>query len=102
MFGTYVEAIYAIIILNVAGAICTFGSALILTIPASFFLLIWLQYAYYYMVQGKKYFISYDRIASNPDHGDREHIFDYIDETHLPQIAEEKMETQMDKQSNQD
>lgn len=92
MFGTYIEAVYAVVILNVAAGLCTFGSALIITVPASYFLFICLQYVYYYTVQGRKYFISFDRIASNPDKGDREHIFDYINETHLPQLAENATE----------
>ena len=33
---------------------------------------------YLKLIKGKKYFITYDKIASNPDRGDREHFFDYI------------------------
>jgi hypothetical protein len=94
MFGTYIEAVYAVIILNAVAGLCTFGSALIITVPASYFLFICLQYVYYYTVQGKKYFITFDRIASNPDRGDREHIFEYIDETDMTKNAEEKQEEQ--------
>ena len=94
MFGTYIEAVYAVIILNAVAGLCTFGSALIITVPASYFLFICLQYVYYYTVQGKKYFITFDRIASNPDRGDREHIFEYIDETDMSKNAEEKQEEQ--------
>ena len=78
IFSTYVVTVYGVIILNVIAAICTFGSALIITVPCSYMLFICVQYVNYYTIKGKKYFITYDKIASNPDHGDREHFFDYI------------------------
>ena len=81
IYSTYVVTIYLVVIVNVISALCTFFSALIITIPASFMLFICLQYVYYYTVKGKKYFITYQKIASNPDKGDREHYFDYIDNT---------------------
>ena len=70
-----------VIILNVIAAVCTFGSALLITVPASYMLFICVQYVNYYTIKGKKYFITYDKIASNPDRGDREHFFDYITQT---------------------
>lgn len=73
MFSTYVATIYIIIIINVIGAVCTFGSVLLLTVPASFMLFICEQFVNYYTVQGKRYFITYDRIAINRDRGDSEH-----------------------------
>ena len=77
-FANYVVTVYALIIVNVVSAICTFGSALLITVPASFFLLICTQYVQYYTENGKKYFITYERIATNPDHGDRERFFEYM------------------------
>lgn len=97
-YATYIAGVYTVIIFNVIAALCTFGSALILTVPTSYMLFICLQYVYYYTIKGKKYFITYDKIASNPDFGDREHFFDYINETKIdnePQkleISEEKSE----------
>lgn len=79
-FSSYLVSVYAIIILNVAALLCTFGSALILTVPASYFFLMCMQYVDYYTVKGKKYFLTYEQIATNPDHGDSEHYFDYIGE----------------------
>ena len=79
-FSVYLVSVYAVVIVNVIAAIFTFGSALIITIPVSYFLFICEQFTHYYTIQGKKYFITYERIASNPDRGDREHFFDYIDE----------------------
>ena len=80
VFSSYVITVYVIIILNVIAAICTFGSALLITIPMSYLLLICEQYVHYYTMKGKKYFITFDRIATNPDHGDSEHFFKYIEE----------------------
>lgn len=80
LFATYVATVYAIIIVNVVAAACTFGSALLLSVPASYLLFVCVQYVHYYTVKGKKYFITYERIASNPDRGDREHFFNYVDE----------------------
>lgn len=77
-FSSYIVSVYAVIILNVLAAVCTFGSALLITVPSSYFLFICQQYVHYYTVKGKKYFITYERIATNPDRGDSEHFFDYI------------------------
>jgi hypothetical protein len=30
-------------------------------------------------MKGKKYFITYEKIETNPDHGDSEHFFEYIE-----------------------
>ena len=93
IYATYIVAVYIVIIFNVVAAVCTFGSAMLITVPASFMLFICLQFVYYYTVKGKKYFITYERIASNPDKGDREHYFDYIDET-APKTEEEQTPTE--------
>lgn len=79
VFSTYIAAVYFVIIVNVVAAVCTFGSALLITVPASYFLFICIQFVNYYTVQGKKYFITYDRIATNRDHGDSEHFFDTVE-----------------------
>lgn len=76
----YVVTVYTIIILNAIAAVFTFGSALLITIPTSYLLLICENYVNYYTIMGEKYFINYDRIATNPDHGDSEHFFEYIEE----------------------
>ena len=39
------------------------------------------KFPVHFSLKGKKYFITFDTIAVNPDKGDREHFFDYIDET---------------------
>lgn len=56
-FGSFVVAVYLIIALNVAFALCTFGSALLITLPLSFLFLLCLQFVHYYEDCGKKYFI---------------------------------------------
>lgn len=77
-FSTYLVTVYLVIIVNILAGIFTFGSALLITVPASYMLFICEQYVNYYTMKGKKYFITYERIATNPDHGDSEHFFDYI------------------------
>lgn len=94
-FANYVVTIYLIIIFNVVAAVCTMGSALLITVPASFFLLICEQYVNYYTEKGKKYFITYERIATNSDYGDRQHFFDYMvknEQEELKNTEEEKQE----------
>ena len=89
-FSSYLVAVYFIVIINVAAAFCTFGSALILTVPASYFFLICLQYVNYYTLTGKKYFLSYEYIATNPNRGDSEHFFDYLCEDSSTEAEENK------------
>lgn len=81
IFVSYVFAVYLIIIVNAIAAITTFGSALLVTVPASYMLLICIQYVNYYTANGKKYFITYESISVNANYGDREHFFDYIEDT---------------------
>lgn len=76
----YVVLVYLVIVLNVIAAVCTCGSALLLTVPMSYLLVICAQYVNYYTMQGKKYFITYERIETNLDHGDHAHFFDYLEE----------------------
>ena len=94
VLSLYVVTVYLIIIFNVVAGLFTFGSALLLTIPVSYFLLICEQFVNYYTVKGKKYFITYDMIATNPDHGDSEHFFEYIEEM-------EKEETVVESKDNE-
>jgi hypothetical protein len=88
VFSMYLVSVYMILIVNVGAAVCTFGSALIVTVPASYFLLICQQYVNYYTVMGKKYFLTYDKIATNPERGDSEHFFDYITEEKSEELKE--------------
>ncbi len=87
-FSNYLISVYLIIVVNVLMVICTFGSALIITVPASYFFLICMQYVDYYTVKGKKYFLTYEQIATNLDHGDSEHYFDYIGEESVEENKE--------------
>ena len=76
----YIVLVYLIIILNGMALTFTFGSALLITVPSSYLLLICAQHVNYYTIKGKKYFITYESIATNPDHGDSEHFFEYMEE----------------------
>ncbi len=91
-FSTYLVCVYLIMIVNVIAAVCTFGSGLLISVPASFFFLICMQYVNYYTARGKRYFLTYEYIAKNPDKGDSEHYFDYI-EAETAQAAEINLDT---------
>ena len=80
VFALYCITLYIVIIVNAVAAVFTFGSALLVTIPSSYVLFICEQYVVYYTLKGKKYFITYDSIVTNPDFGDRAHFFNYIEE----------------------
>lgn len=62
-FSSFVMAIYLIYVCNVIFGLVTFGSMLLVTIPASYFFLICLQFVYYYEDSGKKYFVSFRKIS---------------------------------------
>ncbi|MBQ8407069.1 MAG: hypothetical protein IJY38_04035 [Clostridia bacterium] len=83
VFSVSLVNVYIIIVVNVLAAICTFGSALILTVPTSYLLLVCTQYVNYYIVKGKKYFLTYEEIEKDVSCGDSGHFFDYVieDET---------------------
>ena len=85
VFSTYLVTVYVVIVINVVAAVCTFGSALLVTVPASYLLFICEQYVNYYTMKGKKYFITYENIETNPDFGDSEHFFDYIEDSEKTQ-----------------
>ncbi|MBQ9729492.1 MAG: hypothetical protein IJV80_01640 [Clostridia bacterium] len=78
VFSTYLVMVYVIVILNVVSAVCTFGSALILSVPTSYLLLICTQYVNYYIVKGKKYFVTYEEIEKDVSRGDSSNYFNYV------------------------
>ena len=80
-FAMYVALVYIIIIVNALALTYTFGSALLVTIPASYLVLICAQYVNYFTIKGKKYFVTFGDIATNECKGDTEHFFDYVDDT---------------------
>ena len=90
VFSTYVVSIYVIMVANVMFGIATFCSALILTVPSSFFFLICLQYVNYYTLTGKKYFINYEQIVTNELRGDESLAVEHIAHIAEEQFAENK------------
>lgn len=70
--ASFVIAVYLIIAVNAVFALCTFGSGLLITLPLSFLFLLGLQFVHYYEDNGKKYFISFRKIAG----GDPENLND--------------------------
>lgn len=100
-FSMYFVTVYAIIIINAVAALFTFGSALIVTIPASYFFLICEQYVHYYTIKGKKYFVTFESITANPDYGDSEHFFEYVDGKESASAeAKEEPEAQIKEEEN--
>lgn len=94
VFSHYLVVAYAIFIVNVAAAVFTFGSALLITIPTSYLYLICTQYVHYFTLKGKKYFLTFDKIIKNPDRGDSENFFEYINEIEADKSLENGNETQ--------
>lgn len=95
VFSTYLVSIYMVMVVNVVFGLATFGSALIFTVPASFFFFICLQYVNYYTLTGKKYFINYEQIVTNELHGDESLAIEHIAHVAEGQFVEnvEKDET---------
>ena len=81
VISVYFAIVYVIIIVNVLAVLATAASALILTIPASYMLLICAQFVLYYTKKGKKYFLTYEEIEKNLCRGDTENFFRYEQET---------------------
>ncbi|MBE7093421.1 MAG: phospho-sugar mutase [Clostridiales bacterium] len=80
-FSLYLALVYIIVAINAIAIVFTFLSGLLITIPMSYVLLICAQYVNYFTIKGKKYFVTFDDIATNECKGDTEHFFDYVDET---------------------
>ena len=57
-------------VVNILFALCTFGSALLVTLPLSFVFLLSLQFVQYYEDNSKKYFISSRTIAGGEEKPD--------------------------------
>ena len=66
-FGNFLVAIYLIVVANVLCFIATLGSAVIITVPASFLLLVCLQLVCYYEDNGKKYYLNAHRVVGEED-----------------------------------
>ena len=80
VFSTNLSAVFCIIALNVLALLFTAGSALLLTVPASYLFLLCLQFVNYYTVKGKKYFITYDNISTHSSFGDTAEFFKAVEE----------------------
>ena len=91
IFATYLAAVFGIITVNVLAVLCTAGSALLLTVPASYLFLLCLQFVNYYTVTAKKYFITYDNIAKTSSFGDAEEFFKVV-EREEKEEEQEKLE----------
>ena len=66
-FSNFLMACFCILTANVLFAVTTFGSALLITVPASYIFLICLQFTNYYTTHHKRYFLSYKEIYDGAD-----------------------------------
>lgn len=66
-FSTYLVCVYLIVIVNAIAGIFTLGSALLLTVPMSYLLLLCQQFVNYYEEERKKYFVSFHKIENAGD-----------------------------------
>ena len=78
MFSTYLVTCYLIMGLNILAALVTFGSALLITIPSSYLLLVCIQFVSYYTSEKKKYFVAADKIVVPEETRKDENFYDNI------------------------
>lgn len=62
-FAAFLVSVYLIFVVNLVFGLCTFGSALLVTFPLSFIFLLSMQFVNYYKLNGRKYFITYEKIV---------------------------------------
>lgn len=62
-FAAFLASVYLIVVVNVVFGIFTFGSALLVTVPLSFVFLLSMQLVNYYNLNGRKYFITFQKIV---------------------------------------
>ena len=62
-FGSFLIAVYLVVVVNVVCGIVTFGSMLFITIPASYLFLLTLQFVHYFEDRNRKYFLSFRKIS---------------------------------------
>ena len=78
LFSVYLVTGYLIMAVNVAAALVTFGSALLLTLPTSYLLLICIQFVSYYTGEEKRYFVAADKIIDPSENKRDENFYDNI------------------------
>lgn len=78
-FSTYLVTLYLLFMLNVMFAICSLGSFLIISLPASFVFILCLQLVYYYEDNRMKYFVAFNTVSEHED---------------IPNVIEDKSDTE--------
>lgn len=71
IFSNYLVAEFMVVTVNIVFGVCTLGAALFVTVPASFFLYMCMQFVNYYTLEGKKYFVNHYKIARNDERGEK-------------------------------
>lgn len=73
-FSSYLITAYLVLVLNFGCGLMSFGSMLLLTVPASYLLILWLQLVYYFEDHGIKYYLSAHEIFEGDPLVEREEI----------------------------
>lgn len=78
MFSTYLITCYIVMGLNILAAIATIGSALLITVPMSYLLMVCIQFVSYYSFERKKYFVEAGKIVVPEEKRKDENFYDDI------------------------
>lgn len=73
-YSSYLVAIYSILLVNIACGLMTFGSMLLLTVPASYLFLLCLQFVYYFEEHGMKYYLSAHEIVGGENVAEQDEL----------------------------
>lgn len=66
-YSNFLILLYLLLIVNVLCAVCTLGSFLLISIPASYLMIVCLQLVCYYEDRNMKYYVSFRKIAGGED-----------------------------------
>lgn len=66
-FSSYLVTINLLLVINVVCGLCTFGSLLLISLPASYVFILCLQSIFYFEDSGKKYYLSFRKISGADD-----------------------------------
>lgn len=78
LFSTYLVTCYIIFAANICAVFFTFGSALLLTVPSSYILMVCIEYVSFYNIEKKKYFATADKIVTPHEQYTDENFYDNI------------------------
>ena len=80
LFSTYLVTVIAIMCVNVLCAFATFGAALLVTVPVSYLIMLFVQFVGYYTFEKKKYFLTEDTVIRPKEEKTNDNYYDDFDE----------------------